>query len=484
MALPLLRPEAYRQSDVKKRRTHDVSDEGTLIENQEPEKQQLAAPEEVVTPSSSPTYEPAAGVKEVTIVSHPSDAVVESTESKHRTTGDTPLIPPTLTEEQQQAKHRRRTEEEDEAAKKAKKKPAVRDTAPKLSRKDLIQAVAEDAPEEEGGLPPHLYNIEAPKPKEVKAKKALKGSSLIQKHVFARPVDPVKKEVLLPASITVAELASRMAVKASQVVKSLMKMGVMATINESVDQDTAVLVVEEFGHAYQLVREDALEASLIEPKDEYVEQFRPPVVTVMGHVDHGKTSLLDALRSTQVAAREAGGITQHIGAYFVDTGHGHVTFLDTPGHEAFTAMRARGAQCTDIVVLVVAADDGVMPQTVEAIAHAKAAGTPMMVAVNKIDKPGVDPEKIKTELMKHEVVAEEWGGDTIFINVSAKTGQGLDKLLDALLLQAEMLELKAPIDGPMQGTVIESKLDKGRGPVATLLVQKGTLRKAMCCWPA
>jgi translation initiation factor IF-2 len=298
-------------------------------------------------------------------------------------------------------------------------------------------------------------------------------------HVQQAPVEAVVREVLVPETITVADLAHKMSVKAAEVIKALMKMGSMVTINQILDQDTAMILVEELGHIAKPAPIDTPESYLEESGEqvEAVQLPRAPVVTVMGHVDHGKTSLLDTIRRTKVAAGEAGGITQHIGAYHVETAKGMVTFLDTPGHEAFTAMRARGAKATDLVILVVAADDGVMPQTREAIHHAKAAGVPIVVAVNKIDKPEANPEKIRQEISNEGVVPEAWGGDAMFVDVSAKTGVGIDALLDAILLQAEVLELKAPVDAPAKGVVIESRLDKGRGPVATILVQSGTLKR-------
>ncbi len=316
--------------------------------------------------------------------------------------------------------------------------------------------------------------------RERKARHAAHKGEAEAAHTFTAPTEPIVREVMLPETITVADLAHKMAVKAAEVIKALMKLGTMATINQVLDQDTAMIVVEEMGHVAKRAKLDDPDTYLTETAEAHGEiklEPRAPVVTVMGHVDHGKTSLLDHIRRTRVASGEAGGITQHIGAYHVETPRGMITFLDTPGHEAFTAMRARGAKVTDIVILVVAADDGVMPQTVEAIHHAKAAKVPLVVAINKIDKPEANPDRVKQDLASQQVVPEEWGGDAMFCEVSAKAGTGIDNLLERVLLQAEVLELKAPKDAPAKGIVIESRLDKGRGPIATVLVQSGTLKR-------
>ncbi|GAB4186624.1 MAG: hypothetical protein Tsb002_11270 [Wenzhouxiangellaceae bacterium] len=325
----------------------------------------------------------------------------------------------------------------------------------------------------------HVAEGNAKRRKSKQRRGAASSAAASREHGFQKPTAPVKREIEISENMTVGDLAKAMAVKAPEVIKILMQMGVMATINQNLDQDTATLIVEEMGHTVRLASDDDFEQQLLaeETVDEGDLQPRPPVVTVMGHVDHGKTSLLDHIRESLVAAGEAGGITQHIGAYHVETSRGGITFLDTPGHAAFTSMRARGAKVTDIVILVVAADDGVMPQTREAIQHARAAEVPLIVAVNKIDKPEADPDRVKNDLAKEDVIPEDWGGNEQFIHVSAKTGEGIDNLLDAISLQAEIMELRADPKRTARGVVIESSLDKGRGTVATVLVQQGTLNQ-------
>ena len=375
----------------------------------------------------------------------------------------------------------KRAEEERKRAAAAEKEAQQRADAERARQKVKKERIVEEPGEgDQGDHTLHVADGMTGRRRKKKARRRSVAVNVDPQHVFERPTAPVVREVEIGQTITVAELASKMAVKGAEVIKALMKMGMMVTINQALDQDTAILVVEEMGHHATARKETAIEDKLAEAvvqAEGSAEQVaRAPVVTIMGHVDHGKTSLLDYIRRTRVAAGEAGGITQHIGAYNVQTPNGRITFLDTPGHAAFTAMRARGARVTDIVVLVVAADDGVMPQTIEAIQHAKAADVPIVVAINKIDKYGADPARVRNELVKQELIPEEYGGETMFVNVSAQTGEGVDKLLEALLLQAEVLELKAPDTGPAAGVVLESSLERGRGAVATVLVSKGKLQ--------
>jgi translation initiation factor IF-2 len=399
--------------------------------------------------------------------------------------------------EEEEALEKQRQKEKAEAEKQAKKEKASRQKQSKTAKPQPAATPADaqsaEAKKEKGGRRSGSKNhrddkfereelhVSDGKGRRKKKKGAADKQAALAKpaaeHGFSKPTAPVVHEVNVPDTISVSDLAQRMSVKAAEVIKALMGLGTMATINQVLDQDTAVIVVEEMGHIPKPIQENEIEQVLDTTEEEHEQELRAPVVTVMGHVDHGKTSLLDYIRRTKVTAGEAGGITQHIGAYKVKTSRGEIAFLDTPGHAAFTEMRSRGAKVTDIVILVVAADDGVMPQTIEAIQHSKAAESTLIVAVNKIDKEAANPDRVKQELANHEVIPEDWGGDVQFVPVSALTGQGVDELLDSISLQAEMMELQASKEGPAKGAVIEARLDKGRGTVVTVLVQRGTLRK-------
>jgi translation initiation factor IF-2 len=458
--------------EFRSKRTYAKRSDVIAEEAERLEKERLLREQEEQAAAATPSAEPVLPQEELKVVQTPVAPVMETEPAvEHETAAEE--VKESAAETTVSDKIQEVTEPQEVKAKETKATPAPATTEKKGKRRHEIERETKYGRQEL-----HVAGDKAGRRKK-KTKSKPVAVSVTAKHGFEKPTAPVVREVIIPETITVAELAQKMSVKAAEVIKMMMNMGSMVTINQVLDQDTAAIVVTELGHIPKLLQENELEEELIVTVEEAEgeEVTRAPVVTIMGHVDHGKTSLLDYIRRTKVAAGEAGGITQHVGAYHVETDKGMITFLDTPGHAAFTAMRARGAEVTDIVVLVVAADDGVKPQTIEAIQHAKAGNVPIIVAINKIDKTEADPDRVKQELAKHEVIPEDWGGETMFVNVSAKTGQGVDDILEAILVQAEVMELKAVHDKPAKGTVIESSLDKGRGPVATLLIQSGTLKQ-------